>query len=123
METTAKKQISEKQLSAIRAKREELKALSFPIRMLVKDGRYDSINEGLADMYAEQGHTELNTIHQWNAKGFWVKKGEKALLLWGKPKALNKQQEQEQQGEDDENDSFFPICFVFSQKQIERRAA
>lgn len=56
-------------------KREELKALSAPFKMLLKEGAIGSINEGLANYYASLGHTTLNSYKKWKEQGFQVKKG------------------------------------------------
>lgn len=104
-----------KKNSKIEKKREELKSLSMPIKALVKNGVYSTINQGLKSLYAMEGHTELKTIQQWNRAGKRVKKGEKSLLLWGSPRkfeAVNK--ETKEVAEMD----FFPICFVFSNSQV-----
>lgn len=110
---------SEKQLTAIREKREELKAISKPFKKLVEIGEIESINEGLTSMYAEQGHTELKTLKQWNKAGKRVKKGEHALLLWGRPKAIQKKDEKPETQTESEEVDFYPICFVFSSLQVE----
>lgn len=110
---------TEKQLSAIREKREELKALSKPFKKLVEVGEIDTINEGLTAYYSDQGHRNLKTLKQWNQAGKKVKKGEHALLLWGRPKAVTRKEvTQEAQAESEETD-FYPICFVFSDSQVE----
>lgn len=75
----------------MKAKRQQLKELSRIIQIAVKDGQYPSVNEGLAEMYAQEGHTELHSFKEWLTKGFVVKKGEKALLMWGQPKDKHKQ--------------------------------
>ena len=101
--------------SKIQEKREILKGLSKPIKMLVKEGRFESVNDGLKEFYAEDGHQELKTISQWNKDGKQVRKGEKALLLWGSPRkheVINADT-----SEVDEMD-FYPICFVFSNMQV-----
>lgn len=101
--------------SKIQEKRNYLKGLSKPIKALVKEGRFFSVNEGLKEIYADDGHTELKTLRQWNNAGKRVKKGEKALLLWGTPKKYEVANADTL--ETDELD-FYPICFVFSQKQV-----
>ena len=70
---------TEAQKEAAKAKRDELKALSKGIKLLVKEGKYDTINEGLVELYADNGHMNLNTMHQWNELNMNVKKEEKAL--------------------------------------------
>lgn len=113
--------------NTINEKRAVLKQLSQPLKTLVKLEAVENINEGLKNLYAEQGHTTLKTIHGWNSEGKRVKKGEKALCLWGSPKQRGGGQTQEniqkpettETGEE-ENDplTFFPICFVFSNLQV-----
>ncbi len=99
----------------IKQKREELKALSAGFKMLVKEGAIDSVNTGLTTYYAELGHTTLKSYKRWKDDGFQVKRGEKALLLWGEPKPL-KQNEEPKEGEKEE--TFFPLAFVFSNLQV-----
>ena len=108
-----------KRIEAIRVKREELKAISQPFKELVKVGAVDTINEGLRGVYAKQGHTTLKTLKQWNKDGFQVKKGEHAFLLWGSPVTRTRKDENNE-GEDIES-GFFPVCFVFSQNQVQQR--
>jgi len=104
----------------IKIKRDELKAISAPLRNLVKQGTIHSINEGLIKIYAESGHTVLKTYNMWKSEGFQVDKGSKALLLWGEPKAIKKGDEPKT--EEEKEDSFFPIAFVFSNLQVKPSA-
>lgn len=101
----------------MRAKRAYLHKLSQQAKELVEMGEAESINEGLAMIYAEEGHRNLKSFKEWLKVGKVVKKGEKALLLWGKP--LRKQKEQEQTPEDQEDPDFYPLAYVFSSKQVE----
>jgi hypothetical protein len=107
--------------SKIQEKREYLKALSNDLKVLKTDGAIDTINEGLKNLYAQQGHTELKTIKQWNEQGKRVKKGESALLLWAKPKKIASLNPINQTDTIEENEgmNFFPLCFVFSNLQIQ----
>lgn len=105
-----------KSIEAIRAKRTELKKMSQPLKELLKAGVIESINDGLRGIYANDGHTNLKTLKQWNKEGFLIKKGEHAFLLWGTPvNRTGKQPDTEQ----DEETEFFPVCFVFSQNQVQ----
>lgn len=133
METKSKIKIvkrrkpTESQMEAIRAKREELKALSKPFKMLVEIGEIDSINEGLTAYYAEQGHKNLKTLRQWNEINMSVKKGEHAFLLWGSPKKIDKPNEvpviEADPTAPKEQTEFFPVCFVFSENQVQPSAS
>lgn len=108
----------------IKAKREELKSLSAGFKLLVKEGAIGSINEGLANYYAEQGHTTLKSYRQWQADGFQVKKGAKALLMWGEPKDRQKQEQEAHQHEAEaKKEQFFPLAYVFSNLQVEPKKA
>ena len=102
----------------IRNKREELKALSRLARLAINTGLFSSVNEFLVDFYAQQGHTTLHSFKQWLKEGFCVCRGEKALLLWGEPrKAQNKEK---QKTEDEDEFDFFPLAYVFSEKQVQK---
>jgi hypothetical protein len=105
----------------LQEKREYLKELSSGLRILKKEGAIDSINEGLKEIYAQDGHIELKTLRQWNKVGKRVKKGESALLLWAQPKKINTPNPNNQTEQSNEEDqmNFFPLCFVFSNKQIQ----
>jgi hypothetical protein len=116
-----KKQSTEAQKEAMRAKREELKTISKTIKLAVKEGVYSSVNEGLIEWYAKQGHGNLKTINQWNHANMIVKKGEKALLLWGSPTSLKT--EKEEQETDESKETFYPLCFVFSENQVQPMGA
>jgi hypothetical protein len=109
----------------IQEKRLYLKELSKGLSVLKKLGAIDSVNEGLKSVYAQQGHTELKSIQQWNREGKRVKKGETALLLWACPKKKNSlnpsSQNKPTENESTEatgNLNFFPLCYVFSNLQI-----
>jgi len=118
-----KRQPTEAQREAMRAKRDELKSFSKGIKILVKEGKYNTVNEGLIDLYSKSGHTDLKTIHQWNDLNMSVKKGEKALLLWGTPKKSEKKEEPKSPENEEKEMEFYPLCFVFSQKQVQPTAA
>ena len=125
MNNSEKRKPTDAQLESIRAKRTELKELSKPFKKLVEIGEISTINEGLTALYSEQGHKDLKTLKQWNKEGKSVIKGEHALLLWGKPKAIGKPEATTEATESEEDAAdFYPICFVFSALQVhERRAA
>lgn len=97
-------------------KRNHLKELSKIVSPMIEQGEISTINEGLAKIYADEGHTTLKSFKQWLADGFAPKKGSKALLLWGAP-VKNEQQEQPP-AEGEKEKSFFPVAFVFSQMQV-----
>ncbi|MDR0863700.1 MAG: hypothetical protein LBO74_02055 [Candidatus Symbiothrix sp.] len=106
--------------SKIQEKRDYLKALSQGLKVLKKEGAIETINEGLKALYAERGHLELKTLNQWNKVGKRIKKGETALLLWAQPKKITPNPKNQTNPENQEDEmNFYPICFVFSNKQIQ----
>ena len=121
--TTTKEQkpLTEKQELA-RARRQALRDLSNELKSIAElNGQEANVNELLRDFYAGTGHTELKTFDQWKEDGYFIRKGEKALLLWGKPKASkNAIQEATQQGksEEDADTDFYPLAYLFSQQQV-----
>ncbi len=102
----------------MKAKREELKALSAGYKLLIKEGAISSINEGLAMYYAELGHKVLKSYRRWKEAGYQVKRGSKALLMWGEPKPIKKGEEP--QATEEQEEHFFPVAYVFSNLQVEQ---
>lgn len=103
-------------------KRKALRELSkiAKIRMQM-DCEGMTVNEILVnEFYTDEKNTEFKTLHDWNKEGFKVNKEEKAFLIWGKPRAINKEQPQNQESEEDE-DEFFPICYLFSNAQVTKK--
>lgn len=107
--------------TTVQEKREVLKGLSKPLQQLVKADAIASVNEGLKALYSEDGHRELKTLKQWNSEGKRIKKGEKALCLWSKPTQREKKQEEKSHNDttQDETMAFFPLCYVFSNLQVQ----
>ena len=97
--------------------RKKLIALSVAIRALVKEGEFDTVNEGLRETYMEQD-TEIdrfNTFWQWKEYGYTINKGSKAYLFWGQPRKA----EQVPEGSDEpEEYKYWPICYLFANTQV-----
>jgi hypothetical protein len=75
----------------------------------------------LNHVYVTDGATEFNTFHQWKEKGATIKKGSKAFVIWGQPVGRQRAEKTEAKGEPQEEDNeyeFFPLCFLFSDKQV-----
>lgn len=102
--------------SPIQEKRDILKEHSKTVAPLVKEGMYNTINEAIVkEIYQNERNQEFKTYEQWKAEGKQVRKGEKAFLVWGKPKGSH---EGEEQTAEDEKEKFFPVCFLFSNSQV-----
>jgi hypothetical protein len=106
--------------------RAELIALSKAAKLAVKSGQFDSINEALIDIYTTTEHREFKTFWEWKDEGYNIKKGVTSFKVWGRPKQSHRQEPKE--GQDDEF-KYWPICYLFSNAQVqvtaktERRAA
>ncbi len=111
---------SNDKVSNYQANRDKLRQLSAEAKAIVEAGEAGSVNEALIMMYSEDGHEEFKTFHQWKDEGKSIKKGSKAFLVWASPKAIP---HPDPESEKDELD-YFPICYLFSNKQVtERRAS
>ena len=122
--TTEAKPLTEKQAYA-RARRKALKDLCNTLQAAAKAaGIEETPNELLREYYAQAGHTELKTFEEWKQAGFYIRKGEKAILLWGHPKPSRQAKEAAKQAgkteEEAEND-FYPLAYLFSNQQVAPR--
>lgn len=100
--------------------RQKLIQLSIKAREIREDECLEdsTINEIIRlFFYTDETHQTFNTFWEWKDKGYKVKKGEKAFLFWGS-KRKNKQDDQAQ-SQEEESYSFFPLCYVFSNAQVE----
>ena len=100
--------------------RKKLIGLSAPLRQAVKLGNYNTINEGLKDLYFEENPriTDFNTFNQWKEAGYTIKKGAKAYLFWGQPRKV----EQTPEGETEPQEfKYFPLAYLFADTQVYKR--
>ena len=122
--TTEAKPLTEKQAYA-RAQRQALKDLCNTLQAAAKAaGIEQKPNELLREFYASAGHAELKTFDQWKEAGFFVRKGEKAILLWGHPKPSRQAKEAAKQAgkaEEEAKNDFYPLAYLFSNKQVAPR--
>lgn len=78
-----------------------------------------SINEILVEVfYTDKENFEFNTFKQWKQKGMNIKKGATAFLVWGS-KRKNKEVQAEPVSEDEKTFEFFPVCYLFSNNQVQ----
>lgn len=102
-----------KSVSNIKQKRMEIKSISITLKELKENGSIQTINEGLKEIYKQQGNEELRTFDQWKKAGFQIKKGAKAFYLWGRQTAKTVTEN----GEEKEI-TYFPLVAVFSENQV-----
>ena len=116
--------LTEKQELA-RARRKALKDLCNKLQQVAKAmGVEMKPNELLRQHYAQAGHTELKSFSEWKDAGYYVKKGEKAILLWAHPKPSRKAKElakSQGKNEDEAKNDFYPLAYLFSSKQVAKR--
>lgn len=103
-----------------RALREEM-VLTAANAKEAEDWASRTINEIVLSWYKEEsGANEFNSFYQWKQKGFSVKKGEKAYLLWAKRKnATTKTEVKENEEPHEEDYMFYPLAYLFSDQQVE----
>lgn len=105
-----------------------LKDLCHNLEIMVELGQLmpsDTKNGLLRQYYAMAGHKELHTFNEWKELGYNVKKGETAIVFWGKPKATKEAKEQAKEAGKDEDtakEDYFPLAYLFSQKQVQKQA-
>lgn len=104
-----------------RESREKLIQFSIAAKQLRDlEGLDLTVNETLLTMiYETNGATEFNTFNQWKKLGYTIIKGSKAFLIWGQPiKGKKEDAEKKKEGEETDGYEFFPICYLFSNKQV-----
>ena len=102
-----------KTTSTIQKKRSEIKEISQTLKELKVHGDIKIINVGLKEIYRQQGNTDLRTFQQWKSAGYQVKRGQKAIYLWGRQtrKTIT------ENGQERES-TFCPLLPVFSENQV-----
>lgn len=71
-------------------------------------------------IYQTDGAKEFKTFMQWKAEGATVKKGEKAFTVWGQPVGTREGDEEKGISTEDMESLFFPLCYLFSEKQVRK---
>jgi hypothetical protein len=73
-------------------------------------------------VYNAKGITGFKKFNEWKQAGAIVKKGSKAFPIWGQPIGAQKEEAAESKGENytatDEENTRFPMCYVFSNLQV-----
>lgn len=99
----------------VNPKRQQLIHLSNLAKVYQEEYPEMLINEILVKfIYRDKVNTEFNTFNQWKEKGFKVKKGSKAFLVWGKKR------KKEVTTDTEEEFTFFPLAYLFSNAQVEQ---
>lgn len=100
--------------------RKGLITLSKVVRRMVKEGMYDSVNEGIKETYMESDPeiSEFKTFNQWKEDGCTIKKGSKAYIIWGQPREVSQVPEG---SEEPEEFKYWPLCYLFANTQVFKR--
>ncbi len=78
-------------------------------------------------LYNKGGDLDFKTFHQWKQDGKTIKKGAKAVTVWGQPtqgkhriKKEDAPQDKKQTQEDEDflKYEFYPICYLFSSADV-----
>ena len=77
-------------------------------------GQAETVNQALIDIYSGGRQITFNTLRQWNELGKKIKKGSKAFAVWARPKKIQKPEP-----DNAEEMQYFPICYLFSEEQVE----
>lgn len=101
--------------------RERLKLLSLEVADLVAQKMFFTINDAIVEtLYKDETHRIFKSYRQWKKEGHQVRKGEKAFLLWARPKEIHKPIAEATTAEDLENMiKYFPIAYLFSNAQVD----
>ena len=123
MTTTAEKtkELKEKkEPRPIDQARERLKLLSLEVKDLVDEETFYTINDAIVEtLYKDETHREFKSYRQWKKEGYQVRKGEKAFLLWARPKQIQKPIEEAKPEDLEEMIKYFPIAYLFSNAQVD----
>lgn len=100
-----------------KANRAALIQLSQPLRLLVKEGAIDSVNDGLKEIYenSDPDIEEFRTFWQWKDEGYTIRKGAKAYLIWGQPR---KSEQVPEGSTEPEEYNYWPLCYLFANTQV-----
>lgn len=100
--------------------RERLKLLSLEVKDLVEDETFYTINDAIVEtLYKDETHREFKSYRQWRKEGHQVRKGEKAFLLWARPKQIQKPLTEAPPENLEEMIKYFPIAYLFSNAQVD----
>ncbi len=117
METTA----TEVQPTRREIRRKKLIALSQKARAIREENGTDEyLNDIIIEeFYSKDGHEEFHLMHEWNKRGYQVKKGSTAFVVWGKRRKV----EVAPNDESPEGTSYkyFPLAYLFSNLQVEKK--
>jgi len=97
-------------------RRKALIELSKIAQMMRKNGDDRKVNDIIIeDFYTQDGHSQFQLFRDWKEQGYRIKKGSRAFTVWGKKR---KGQAQDPENEEEKEYKFFPLAYLFSNKQV-----
>lgn len=104
-------------VSARDMKRRQLVELSQLARKVREaEGLTCSLNQIIIERFYKSGeHQEFALLRAWNERGYKVKKGSQAFVIWGKKRKATRK---EQENEEESNYKFYPLAYLFSNAQV-----
>ena len=127
METKSQAETTTEEKTTNKDKRQELRELSLIAKGFQNSSCQEmTINEILInEFYTDAKNTEFKTLFDWSKIGFKVKKGSKAFLIWGKPRAIKDKNHEptKQKNEEEDETEFYPLCYLFSNAQVIKKDA
>lgn len=101
--------------------RERLKLLSEEVADLVTDGTFFTINDAIMEtLYKDDTNRIFKSYRVWKKEGYQVRKGEKAYILWARPKEIQRTIEEATEKEKEKLMQYFPIAYLFSNAQVDK---
>lgn len=101
----------------IQAKKAILRGLSKQIKPFAKMAGV-KVNDALLEAYKDGRDIEFHTFNDWKKKGYSVKPGSKAWVIWSRPKTM-KTVIKDEKGQEQENEwEAFSLAFLFDSDQV-----
>ncbi len=104
--------------SAVRLKLQKLSMFAKKTKLVNPNCMGKTVNSIIIDFYKKELKVKiLKSFLNWKKEGKQVKKGEKGNAIWGKPRKFKEKKEGIKE-EDQKDIEFFPIAYLFSEKQV-----
>ena len=114
------RKITEAQKKNAKIQRSNLSQLSKEAKFKIQTKNLPyTINEMLVEMYKTKLEViTLKSFANWRKEGKKVSKGSKGVPVWGMPRKAKEEKKEGVTEEERKEFSFFPIAYLFSEKQV-----
>lgn len=124
METITEKKDKKTTLRELRRKK-LIELSKFAREIREAEGLDCTLNDIIIErFYTDNEHREFHLLKDWNERGYRVKKGETAFVIWGKKRTAHQAKDGEPTTAEDESEGtegnykFFPLAYLFSNAQV-----